>query len=233
MFVWDENIKRLSIGFTGALCAHSAVFLLLYTAPLHAVLPAQTYSAPTNVSIRFVSPSKVEKPVAEPVKPITISKPAKVEPPAPKPVKQKPAAKKVVKKQVTKLLPEKLNNIESASVTKEKKIENQPVKKAGEFRKVISNVIPITRDVKTTGRRIQPEYPRSAQRRGQEGVVLIRVLISENGKREDIQIHKPSRYALLNTAAIKAVKKWKFDPHFINGRASKSWVEIPIEFKLQ
>jgi len=83
------------------------------------------------------------------------------------------------------------------------------------------------------GRRVQPTYPKRALRLKQEGTVFIQVLISETGKRQDIKISRPSKHALLNQAAIKAVKKWTFDPNMVNGRAVKSWVEIPVEFKIQ
>ena len=234
MFFENEHMNRLGAGFTGAVFLHGAVFFLISSTFIHAVIPAETYnSAPTNISIRFTSPPRPEKKIikaaeVQPAPPVQ-----ETQPPEPKPVKQKPKVKKVVKKQVTTPPPEKLNNTEPTSDPKEEKVTEQPIKQTVQTSKVTADIIPVTREVKTTGRRVQPEYPRSAQRRGQEGVVLIRVLISENGKREDIQIHKPSRYALLNTAAMKAVKKWKFDPHIVNGSAQKSWVEIPIEFKLQ
>jgi protein TonB len=88
-------------------------------------------------------------------------------------------------------------------------------------------------DQNLKGRRVQPTYPQRALRMRQEGVVWLHVLISKTGAREDIKLHKPSQYALLNQAAIKAVKKWTFDPNVINGHAVKSWVEIPVEFKIQ
>jgi len=234
MFFENEHMNRLGAGFTGALCLHCAVFFLISSTFIQAVIPSQTYSsAPTNISIRFTTPPKPEKKIVKAAEILPTPPVQKTQPPEPKPVKQKPKVKKVVKKQVTTPPPEKLNKIEPASITKEEKVTEQPIKETVQTSKVTPDIIPVTREVKTTGRRAQPEYPRSAQRRGQEGVVLIRVLISENGTREDIQIHKPSRYALLNTAAMKAVKKWKFDPHMVNGSARKSWVEIPIEFKLQ
>jgi len=64
-------------------------------------------------------------------------------------------------------------------------------------------------------------------------VVWLHVLISQTGEREDIKLHKASKFALLNQAALQAVKKWSFEPTRKNGRAVKSWVEIPIEFRIQ
>ncbi len=93
--------------------------------------------------------------------------------------------------------------------------------------------IPIVRGETLVGKRVQPEYPRRALKLKQEGVVILHVLISPSGTNKNIKIHRASKYAMLNQAAIKAVKKWTFDPHIVNGNAITSWVEIPIEFKIQ
>lgn len=96
-----------------------------------------------------------------------------------------------------------------------------------------SNPVPIVVGGGLVGRRVQPDYPKRSLDLKQEGTVILHVLISDTGKRQDIKLFKPSKYALLNQAAMKAVKKWTFDPNIVNGRAVKSWVEIPIEFKIQ
>jgi protein TonB len=101
------------------------------------------------------------------------------------------------------------------------------------FRYSSNNTIPVVEYQTIRGQRIKPKYPKRALRMGQQGVVWLRVLVDENGERQEIKLHKPSRYALLNQAALNAVKKWKFAPHLINGHAKQSWVEIPIEFKIQ
>lgn len=225
------DMNRLLVGLFGALCIHYAVFVFSDMPLQRAVIPSETYSAPTNVSVRFIAeriePKKVVEPVVEPVEVKT--------PPKPEPVVEKNIVKKVVPKPVKKITAKKLNKIKPAAALTEPKpapvkpVQNQPV----QVKKTVQDVVPVTRDVKTFGRRVQPEYPRSALRRRQEGTVLLRVLISETGKREDIKIHSPSRYSLLNNAAVKAVKKWKFKPHLVNGRPVKSWIEIPIEFKIR
>jgi protein TonB len=60
-----------------------------------------------------------------------------------------------------------------------------------------------------------PEYPAVAQRMRLSGTVILLVTIDEEGNVTDI---KPqSGHPLLQTAAIAAVKKWKYSPTVLNG----------------
>lgn len=221
-FFNDENTKRLSFGITGAMLAH-ALILVWFSLPVsQKIISAEIISPPTNVSIRFVTPIKeLPKPV-----PIIIKT---------EPVQKKPVVKKIAKAAPQKPLPETLNRIEPAAPPPPTyPSEPQPVQeKPIEISKFVRDVIPVISATSIKGRRVQPEYPKRSLRMRQEGVVWLHVLISEDGKRQDIKLHKPSQYALLNQAAIKAVKKWTFDPNVVNGRAVQSWVGIPIEFKIQ
>jgi periplasmic protein TonB len=77
-----------------------------------------------------------------------------------------------------------------------------------------------------------PAYPIAARRRGQEGVVLVEALVSESGLPKEVRLGKSSGAALLDEAAIQAVKGWKFTPARQGERAVAAWVAIPIRFKL-
>ena len=80
---------------------------------------------------------------------------------------------------------------------------------------------------------IAPKYPRKAQRKRQEGTVLVRVLVSANGENKDIVLHKSSGYESLDKAALKAVSGWLIKPAIVTGKAVSSWVEIPVVFSLR
>ena len=221
-FFDDENTRRLSFGIMGAMMAHALILVWFSLPSSQKIISADTFSPPTNVSIRFVTPIKEQ--------PKSVAKVVKVEP-----VKNKPVVKKVVKAVVQKPLPETLNRIEpAAALPQVYEPTSQPVKREPvEISKPVRDVIPVISAASIKGRRVQPEYPKRSLRMRQEGVVWLHVLVSEDGQRQDIKLHKPSQYALLNQAAFKAVKKWTFDPNIVNGRAIQSWVEIPIEFKIQ
>jgi len=77
-----------------------------------------------------------------------------------------------------------------------------------------------------------PVYPAMARQLGQEGQVILLLEIDESGSVLDIKITQSSGYKLLDEAAIKAVKLWKFAPATKNGVFVKSPIEIPIRFKL-
>ncbi len=77
-----------------------------------------------------------------------------------------------------------------------------------------------------------PVYPRIARESGWEGTVLIRVVVLADGNPGSISVHKSSGHAVLDEAAIEAVKKWKFTPAKDGNIPVRSVVEIPINFDL-
>jgi protein TonB len=77
-----------------------------------------------------------------------------------------------------------------------------------------------------------PRYPAAAQRRGQTGKVVIRVVISADGGVVKAVIEKSSGHALLDDAALEAVRKARFKPYTENGVAYSARADIPIDFVL-
>ena len=77
-----------------------------------------------------------------------------------------------------------------------------------------------------------PNYPRRALKLHQEGIIYLKILVSDKGLPEKIIFTQKSKYNLLNKAALEAVSKWKFQPMITNGHKSKMWVNVPIEFKI-
>ena len=78
-----------------------------------------------------------------------------------------------------------------------------------------------------------PPYPRKARRLGYEGIVMLKVLIDENGRVDDLAVLKSSGYKVLDRAAVSAVKKWLFEPGTEDGIKKKMWVKIPVRFDLK
>lgn len=204
----QEMLGRFGLGVMGAIALHGLILVGFLFSFSQNLISAETFSAPTNITIHFTTPIKEPRRIVK-----TES------------IKPKPVLKKVAKViPVQEQTPEQLNVIEPASASKPVPIE---------IVKPVKEIIPVVSGNNLKGRRVQPQYPARSLRLHQEGVVWLRVLISETGARQDLKLYKPSQYALLNQAAIKAVKKWTFDPNIVNGRATRSWVEIPIEFKIQ
>ena len=78
-----------------------------------------------------------------------------------------------------------------------------------------------------------PPYPLKARRLGYEGIVMLKVLIDENGRVDDLMVLESSGHRVLDRAALSAVKKWLFEPGTEGGVKKKMWVKIPIHFDLK
>lgn len=78
----------------------------------------------------------------------------------------------------------------------------------------------------------KPAYPRPAKRLGLEGTVVLRVLVSPGGKALEIKIHKSSGTAILDDAAVNAVRNWTFVPAKQGSQAITAAVDVPINFNL-
>jgi len=77
-----------------------------------------------------------------------------------------------------------------------------------------------------------PEYPAFSKRRGEEGRVLLRVKVGEDGLPRAVAIHTTSGFERLDNAAIETVKRWKFVPARVGHNAVDAWVIVPISFHL-
>jgi len=78
-----------------------------------------------------------------------------------------------------------------------------------------------------------PAYPEAARWAGEEGTVVLRVLVGADGRPEQIQVLRSAGSESLNHAAEKAVRHWRFNPGTRDGEPQAMWVEIPIRFRLQ
>jgi protein TonB len=77
---------------------------------------------------------------------------------------------------------------------------------------------------------VKPNYPQLALRARMRGIVLLRVLVSETGTPEQIEVLKGVGGGLTE-AAISAVRRWTFEPARRNGQAVKSWTTVAIPFE--
>lgn len=77
-----------------------------------------------------------------------------------------------------------------------------------------------------------PSYPPLARRMREEGVVLVRVLVSSEGLPDQIELKRSSGSARLDAAALTTVKKWRFMPARRGGQTVAAWVVVPIAFSL-
>lgn len=77
-----------------------------------------------------------------------------------------------------------------------------------------------------------PAYPSAARRLGLEGTVLLRVQVSASGAPQQVEIVQSSGIALLDEAALNAVKNWSFIPARRGDEPTAAAVEVPVRFRL-
>jgi protein TonB len=77
-----------------------------------------------------------------------------------------------------------------------------------------------------------PAYPSLSRRIGEEGRVVLRVLVGVNGKPEKVEVENGSGSQRLDDAALEAVRKWKFIPARRNNEAISAYVLVPVKFSL-
>ena len=78
-----------------------------------------------------------------------------------------------------------------------------------------------------------PPYPPRSRRLGEEGKVILRVLVSPEGTAQQVDIKASSGISRLDESAQRTVRTWKFIPAKRSGIAVESWVLVPILFKLE
>ena len=78
-----------------------------------------------------------------------------------------------------------------------------------------------------------PVYPPLARRMAEQGRVLLRVLVTQNGAAERVELRTSSGSARLDHAALDTVKRWRFVPALQGDRPVDAWVLVPISFSLE
>ena len=77
-----------------------------------------------------------------------------------------------------------------------------------------------------------PTYPKAAQRLGLQGRVILRVHVLANGRVGNAEVKDSSGKAILDDAAMTAVRGWVFTPAKRGATPIDGWTQVPIEFKL-
>ena len=78
----------------------------------------------------------------------------------------------------------------------------------------------------------EPTYPLAARRRRQEGVVLLLVRVTAQGRASHVALKQTSGFKLLDEAASASVLTWNFEPARVGTDAIESDIEVPVRFRL-
>jgi TonB family protein len=76
-----------------------------------------------------------------------------------------------------------------------------------------------------------PVFPVEAQAAGIDGVVVAEITVSDSGLVTDARVLKSN--PLLDDAALKAVREWRYDPTIVDGRAVPVKMTVTVNFSLR
>ena len=80
--------------------------------------------------------------------------------------------------------------------------------------------------------KVNPEYPEDVQSRGIEGNVVLRAVISMEGKTLSLtSVSSPDPE--LTEAAMKAVREWRYTPSLLNGEPVETLTTTTVNFDLE
>ncbi|MDP3637359.1 MAG: energy transducer TonB [Azonexus sp.] len=79
----------------------------------------------------------------------------------------------------------------------------------------------------------RPNYPAVSRRLGEEGKVLLRVLVSPDGRAAAVNLEKSSNFERLDEAARQAVAQWRFVPAKRGDETVEATIIIPLVFRLE
>ncbi|UJP05413.1 MAG: energy transducer TonB [Nitrosomonas sp.] len=166
---------------------------------------------------------------------------APVSTPEPTPVKLQPAKKPEIK-------PKQERIVTKAPVeSKQKYVEPAPqpmptpvVEKAGESlvaaapTQMPAGPVQLTSELAVSCPKLAPpEYPAISRRMGEEGKLVLRVELDENGRIAAAKVINSSGYERLDTAALTAVKNWQCNPSLRDGQPVRAVALQPFNFVLQ
>jgi periplasmic protein TonB len=78
--------------------------------------------------------------------------------------------------------------------------------------------------------RVQPHYPPLARQARVQGIVVLRAMISREGKIENVQVI--SGHPMLVKSAMDAVLQWRYRPYYLNNEPVKVETQVTVNFTL-
>jgi protein TonB len=79
----------------------------------------------------------------------------------------------------------------------------------------------------------QPVQPPMSVRYGEQGTVMLQVLVKADGTAGSVDIKKSSGFPLLDEAARTTVQTWRFNPATVDGKPVQEWYVVPVTFTLK
>lgn len=81
---------------------------------------------------------------------------------------------------------------------------------------------------------VKPEPTALGRQRKVSGTVLVRVLVDENGRAEQVEVYRDTSPKVgYGEASARAVKQWEWTPAMKDGVPVKTWYIVPLPFVLK
>jgi periplasmic protein TonB len=177
--------------------------------------------------------AEIKPEVTKPTAPKPKIKPIKKPKPKPKPEKTKSELKKPIVKP------------EDKSSEPESKVSTTPIKDLPNKTPVVGTKANSDSQKSQSGKvspargyvgylnNPKPHYPGIAKSRHWEGLVMLRVYVTPDGRCGNLTIYRSSGHDVLDESAMAAVRNWRFVPGKRGDTPIASWATVPIEFQLR
>jgi protein TonB len=76
-------------------------------------------------------------------------------------------------------------------------------------------------------------YPSFSKRSGEQGEVVVRLIIDESGSVEDVALLRSSSFPRLDRAATEIGRRYRFKPFLVNGSPARISTNLLIKFNLK
>jgi protein TonB len=76
--------------------------------------------------------------------------------------------------------------------------------------------------------KVEPEYPAIARAAQLEGIVVLEASVDQTGRVDDVKVLRSA--GLLDSAAVDAVKRWRYSPLKLNGTATPFVLTVTLQF---
>ncbi len=180
----------------------------------------------TRVMANLVSPEEAQTPPAPP--------------PAAPPPKPKQEKKKAVKEKVSQTpAPTKAQQAAESPPTPQQSSSEAQTQSAAVAPSTSSGAsgTPIQTDIGKLIVVYQPDadayYPSFSKRSGEQGEVVVKLIIDEGGNVEDIALMRSSSFPRLDRAATEIGKRYRFKPYVVNGSPTRISTNLLIKFNLK
>jgi protein TonB len=225
-----------------AVVLHAALIALVVSGALE---HPHTEVEPPKVLVQLITPPpKFEPAPPEPPKP----KPAKAEPPKPQPPKPEPIKPPPPRPEPVRSEPPKQEAVKPEPHPEPVKIESPPAPVAAPPAPVSPPSPPppappappapkpsarteVSISASYAAANRKPDYPKMSLRLGEQGTVVLIVMVKSDGSAGDVEVKSTSGFTRLDRAAADAVKTWRFNPATVDGKAVDKSYEVPITFK--